>query len=80
MITLRSFSNSAAAGIAQSVLLDHGIPCELADVNSHFYSGAMIAIPVRLLVARENLDEAIEILDLTDLALPPDFDPTQLEE
>ncbi len=58
MITLRSFSNSAAAGIAQAVLRDHEILCELADVQSHLYSGAMIAIPVRLLVAEEDIEEA----------------------
>jgi len=80
MTTLRSFTNSASAGIAQSVLQDRGIPCELADVNSHLYSGAMIAVPVRLLVGIEDLEKAIKILDSTDLALPPGFDPTQLKE
>jgi hypothetical protein len=80
MTTLRAFSSSASAGIARSVLRDHNILCELADVDSHFYSGAMLAIPVRLLVPEEDIEEARRILDSTDLSLPPDFDPTKIEE
>jgi len=79
MTTFRTFPNSVAAGIALAVLLDHDIPCELADVNAHLYCAAGVAIPVRLLVPEEYVEAATRILDSTDLSLPADFDPTQIE-
>jgi hypothetical protein len=80
MVTLRTFPDPVTAGLARALLRDRGIPCELADVESHLYSAAMIAIPVRLLVPQDTLEEAGQILDSTDLALPPDFDPSRIEE
>jgi hypothetical protein len=80
MITFRTFSDPVTAGIAQDVLREHGIPCHLADENASAYTGARFAVPVRLLVPEDRQEEAQKILDSTDLALPPDFDPTKLEE
>ena len=67
MVTLRAFSTAAEAALAKSLLDDHGIVSSLADENSYLYGGAPLAMPVRLLVAEEQLEEAARIL--TD---PPD--------
>ena len=80
MATIRSFSNSVSAALAQAVLLDHGIECFLADENSHLYSGVTIAIPIRLLASEKDIEQARQLLDSTDLSLPPDFDPLIIEQ
>jgi hypothetical protein len=63
MVTLRAFSNPAEAALAKSLLDDHGIVSSLADENSYLYGGAQFAMPVRLLVADEQLEEAARILN-----------------
>lgn len=76
MITLRSYSSPAEAAMAKSLLDDHQIVCSLADENSNLYAGTgQIAIPIRLLVAEENVEQALHILDDTRPPLPDDFDP-----
>ena len=76
MITLRTYSSSAEAAMAKSLLDDHQIVCSLADENSHLYAGTgQIAIPIRLLVAEENVEQALHILDDARAPLPDDFDP-----
>ena|ERR1044071_8209361 len=67
MVTLRAFSTPAQAALAKSLLDDHGIVSSLADENSYLYGGAYLAMPVRLLVAEEQLEEAARIL-----SAPPD--------
>ncbi|HEX8897820.1 MAG TPA: DUF2007 domain-containing protein [Chthoniobacterales bacterium] len=67
MVTLRAFSAPAEAALAKSLLDDHGIVSSLADENSWMYGGAPLAMPVRLLVAEEQLEEAARILKA-----PPD--------
>ena len=62
MVTLRAFSTPAEAALAKSLLDDHGIVSSLADENSYLYGGAYLAMPVRLLVAEEQLEEAARIL------------------
>jgi len=62
MVTLRAFSTPAEAALAKSLLDDHGIVSSLADENSWLYGGAPFAMPVRLLVAEEQLEEAARIL------------------
>lgn len=62
MVTLRAFSNPAEAALAKSLLDDHGIVSSLADENSYLYGGAYLAMPVRLVVAEEQLEEAARIL------------------
>jgi len=62
--------------MAKSLLDDHHIVCSLADENSHLYAGTgQIAIPIRLLVAEENVEQALHILDDARPPLPDDFDP-----
>jgi hypothetical protein len=62
MVTLRAFTTPAEAALAKSLLDDHGILSSLADENSYLYGGAYLAMPVRLLVAEEQLEEAARIL------------------
>src|SRR6266404_2691093 len=80
MITLRVFDSAAEAAIAKSVLDDHGISSSLADEASHLYGGAPGAIPVRLLVREDQVDEALRILDAPGPGLPEDFEPASDEE
>jgi hypothetical protein len=67
MVTLRAFTTPAEAALAKTLLDDHGIVSSLADENSYLYGGAYLAMPVRLLVAEEQLEEAARIL-----SNPPD--------
>ncbi len=62
MVTLRAFSTPAEAALVKSLLDDHGIVSSLADENSYLYGGAQLAMPVRLMVAEEQLEEAARIL------------------
>ena len=62
MITLRTYSSSAEAAMAKSLLDDHQIVCSLADENSYLYGGAPFAMPVRLLVAEDQAEEAERVL------------------
>lgn len=81
LVTLDVFPTPVTANIVASVLRDHGIPAHVADENAHLYSGAaMAAVPVRVLVSEDLLEEARNILKGTDLALPEGFDPTKLED
>jgi hypothetical protein len=62
MVTLRAFSNPAEAALAKSLLDDHKILCSLADENAYLYGGAPFAMPVRLMVAEDQAEEAERIL------------------
>jgi tetratricopeptide (TPR) repeat protein len=76
MITLRAYSSPVEAAMAKSLLDDHQIVCSLADENSNLYAGTgQIAIPIRLLVAEESVEQALHILDDARPPLPDDFDP-----
>jgi Putative prokaryotic signal transducing protein len=61
MITLRTFDSSGAASIAKSALDANGILCGLADENAHLY--LMAAVPIRLLVSEDQVEEATQILN-----------------
>jgi tetratricopeptide (TPR) repeat protein len=63
MITLRSYANPIDAGMAKSMLEAHDISCTLADENANVYGGAPFAMPVRLLVREDQVDEAKRILE-----------------
>src|SRR5437763_16420394 len=63
MVTLRAYANSVDAGIAKSILDEHGIFCSLADENANVYGGAPFAMPVRLLVSEGRADEARRVLE-----------------
>jgi tetratricopeptide (TPR) repeat protein len=84
-VTLRTFSNPAEAALAKSLLDDHKILCSLADENVNLYGGGPLAMPIRLLVAEEQAEEAARILETKGPELSEDFDPgpaivTQEEE
>ena len=61
MTTLRTFDHSGEAELAKSVLEANGIFCSLADENAHLY--LLAAVPIRLLVADDQVEEAALILD-----------------
>ena len=64
------------ARVAKSLLDDHQIACSLADENSNLYAGTgQFAIPIRLLLAKEQVEQALHILDDARQPLPDDFDP-----
>jgi tetratricopeptide (TPR) repeat protein len=75
MVTLRSYPNSAEAELAKSLLSSHDIDCILADEGANTYGGAPLAMPIRLLVAENQAEEAGRILDDQGPGLPDDFDP-----
>jgi len=75
MVTLRTYSNPAEAAIAKSLLDSHDIFCRLADENVNLYGGGPMAMPIRLLVAEDQAQEAARILETKGPELPGDFDP-----
>jgi tetratricopeptide (TPR) repeat protein len=75
VVTLRTYPNAAEAAMAKSLLDDRKILCSLADEASHLYGGAPMAMPVRLLVAEGQVEEARRILDEVGQGLPDEFDP-----
>jgi tetratricopeptide (TPR) repeat protein len=75
MITLRTYSNPSEAAMAKSLLDDQKIVCSLADENSNLYGGGPLAMPIRLLVVEEQVEQARHILDDARQPLPDDFDP-----
>ena len=60
---------------AKSLLDDQKIVCSLADENSNLYGGGPLAMPIRLLVSEEQVEQARHILDDARQPLPDDFDP-----
>jgi tetratricopeptide (TPR) repeat protein len=80
MVTLRAYSNPAEAAIAKSLLDDHKIFCSLADENVNLYGGGPLAMPIRLLVAEDQAEEAARILTTKGLELSEDFDPGTANE
>lgn len=75
MVTIRAYSNSAEAAIAKSLLDSHDIFCRLADENVNLYGGGPLAMPIRLLVAEDQAEQAARILETKGPELPRDFDP-----
>jgi tetratricopeptide (TPR) repeat protein len=75
MVTLGTYPNSLEAGLAKSLLESHNIVCCLADEGANAYGGAPIAMPIRLLVAEDQVDQARELLNEVAASLPDDFEP-----
>jgi hypothetical protein len=46
----------------------------LTDEASHDWSGAVVAVPIRLLVREDQAEEALRILKNPGPGLPEDFD------
>lgn len=63
MVTLRTYWNGAEAALAKSFLDDHKIFCRLADENANLYGGGPFAMPIRLLVAEDEAEQASRILN-----------------
>jgi hypothetical protein len=63
MATLRTYPDSIKAALAKSVLEANGIDCDLADENANANTAAKFAVPIRLLVAEDQVEDAIKILD-----------------
>jgi hypothetical protein len=70
MVTLRTYPDLIEASLAKSALEVNGIHCSLADENANANTMAKFAIPVRLLVAVEQVEAAIKILDAPDQQPP----------
>jgi len=66
MVTLRAYSNPAEAALAKSLLDNNNIACTLTDENAHLYGGAPLAMPVRILVADEQVEIADHVLRNAD--------------
>ncbi|HEY5991959.1 MAG TPA: DUF2007 domain-containing protein [Candidatus Udaeobacter sp.] len=77
---MRTYSNPAEAAMAKSLLDNHDIFCRLADENVNLYGGGPLAMPIRLLVAEDQAQEAMRILDTKGPELPKDFDPGPASE
>ena len=70
MVTIRAYSNSAEAAMTKSLLDSHDIFCRLADENVNLYGGGPLAMPIRLLVAEDQAEQAARILETKGPELP----------
>ncbi|MDQ6912788.1 MAG: DUF2007 domain-containing protein [Verrucomicrobiota bacterium] len=73
MVTVRNFSSPVEAALAKSRLDDAKIFCSLADENVNRLGGAPFAMPIRLLVAEDQLEEAERILAESSQTISDDF-------
>jgi tetratricopeptide (TPR) repeat protein len=74
VVALRAYSNPVEAAIAKSLLDNHNIFCRLADENVNLLGGGPLAMPIRLLVAEDQVEEAARILETKGPGLSEDFD------
>src|SRR6202043_3753625 len=63
VVALGAYSNPVEAAIAKSLLDNHNIFCRLADENVNLLGGGPLAMPIRLLVAEDQAEEAARILE-----------------
>lgn len=70
MVTLRTYLNPTQALLDKTLLDSNEIFCALADQNANLYGGGPFAMPVRLLVAEEQAEEADRILKNSDRLWP----------
>ena len=75
VVTIRTYSNPVEAAMAKSLLDSQDIFCRLADENVNLYGGGPLAMPIRLVVAEDQAQEAIRVLETKGPELPADFDP-----
>jgi len=62
LVVLKRFDNSIEAALARSFLASEGIMSFLFDVENQWDTYPRISIPVRLMVAEEDLDDAALLL------------------
>jgi Putative prokaryotic signal transducing protein len=70
VVTLRTYLNPTQALLDKTLPDSCEILCAIADQNANFYGGGPFAMPVRLLVAEEQAEEADRILKNSDRLLP----------
>src|SRR5438105_11108722 len=70
MVTLRTYLNPTQALLDKTLLDSSDIFCAIADQNANLYGGGPFAMPVRLLVAEEQAEEAARILKNSDQLSP----------
>lgn len=58
LVVLRRFDSSIEASLARSLLESEGIMSFLFDVMNEWDASPRISMPVRLMVAEEDLDDA----------------------
>jgi len=70
MVTLRTYLNPTQALLDKTLLDSNEIFCYIADQNVNLYGGGPFAMPVRLLVAEEQAEEADRLLKNSDQLSP----------
>jgi hypothetical protein len=70
VVTLRAYLNPTQALLDKALLDSNEIFCAIADQNANLYGGGPFAMPVRLMVAEEQAEEADRILKNSDQVSP----------
>ena len=70
MVTLRTYLNPTQALLDKALLDSNEIFCAIADQNANLYGGGPFAMPVRLMVAEEQAEEADRLLKNSDQFSP----------
>ena len=63
MVTVRTYWSLAEAGFAKTLLDNYEIACALLDENAGCYIPGQSAVPIRLVVDENEVDQAICILN-----------------
>jgi hypothetical protein len=70
VVTLRAYLNPTQALLDKTLLDSNGVFCAIADQDANLYGGGPFAMPVRLMVAEEQAEEANRILKNGDQLSP----------
>jgi len=62
LVLLRRFDSAIEASLARSFLASEGVMSFLFDVENEWHTSPRTMVPVRLMVAEEDLDEAARLL------------------
>ena len=66
LVLLKRFNSAIEASLARSFLATEGLLCFLFDVEDQMDNYPRFGTPVRLMVAEEDLDEAVRLLREVD--------------
>jgi hypothetical protein len=66
LVLLKRFESAIEASLARSYLASEGVTSFLFDVENQWDTYPRVAIPARLMVAEEDLDEAARLLRAAD--------------